>query len=82
MIFLTTMVSTSLLFLYCYFGKIATDSFEAMADTLYDTDWTALPIELQKFLIIMIGSAQQKLYYHGFGIVNLDLATFVTVSIL
>lgn len=81
MIFLTVMVSTSLLFWYCYFGKIATDSFEAMSDCLYESDWPSLPIELQKYFIIMIANAQRKVHYHGFGIVKLDLEAFTKVWI-
>lgn len=79
MVILITMVSTSLLFWYCYFGKIATDSFEAMADCLYESNWQSLPIELQKYFIIMIANAQRKLYYHGFGVVKLDLEAFTKV---
>lgn len=56
-------------FLYCYFGKSATDSY-----------WQKLPIELQKYLILMIANMQRPLYYHGFGIAVLDLETFIKVK--
>lgn len=79
MLLMITVVSTSLLFFYCYFGKIATDSLEGMADCLFESNWHELPIELQKYFLIMIGNAQRKLHYHGFGIVRLDLEAFSKV---
>lgn len=77
---LTIVVSMSLLFLYCYYGKIATDSFEEMADCLYQSNWQSLPIELQKYIVFMIANAQRPIIYHGFGVVNLDLQTFTKVN--
>lgn len=68
------------MFIFCYYGKIATESFENMADTLYEASWPDLPIELQKYFIVMIGNAQQPLYYHGFGMAILNLQTFTKVS--
>lgn len=67
-------------FLYCYFGKSATDSYAKMADRLFESDWQKLPIELQKYLILMIANMQRPLYYHGFGIAALDLETFIKVK--
>lgn len=68
------------LFLYCYFGKMATHSFEKMASCLYRANWHYFPIELQKYYVIMIGNAQRPLYYHGFGVAILNLETFTKVS--
>lgn len=76
LIFLT---SVSILFIYCYYGKIATDSYGGIADALYQANWQDLPIEYQKYFIIMIANAQRPLYYHGFNVVVLDLGTFTTV---
>lgn len=80
MIFLTTMVSTSLLFFYCFFGKIATDTYGQMSDCLFQSNWFELPIEQQKFFIVMIANAQRELVYQGFGIVTLNLETFTKVN--
>lgn len=51
-----------------------------MSVCLYGLDWQKLPVKLQKYLIIMIGNMQIPVYYHGFGVVCLDLMTFVAVS--
>lgn len=75
-----TLFGASSLFLYCFFGKLATESHEHLANCLYEANWLALPVKLQKYFIIMIENSQQPLYYHGFGVVVLDLDTFTNVS--
>lgn len=67
------------LFIYCYFGELATGSFEKMSDSLDDIDWYELPIELQRYFILMKANMQKPLHYHGFGVANLSLNTFITV---
>lgn len=69
-------------FIYCYFGKLATKSFEDMPDLLYESNWQTFPIRLQKYIILMIGNMQRPLYYHGFGMVLLDLGTFSKVRVV
>lgn len=82
-LFVLMLVSINILnlFLYCFFGKMATDSFKEMSICLYKTNWQNLPIDLQKFVVLMIGNAQRPLYYHGFGVAILDLETFTKVRI-
>lgn len=59
---------------------LATDSFEQMSNCLYyDSNWFDLPVELQKYLIVMIAYMQKPLYYHGFEVAKLDLRTFIQV---
>lgn len=76
---LGVVVSTSLLFLYCFFGKLATDSYLRIGDLVYESNWQDIPVELQKYLILMIFNMQKSLKYHGFGIAVLDLITFTSV---
>lgn len=71
----------SILFLHCYFGKLATDSFLNMTDCLFECNWQDLPIELQKYFIMLIENAQRPLYYHGFKIAVIDLVTFAKVKL-
>lgn len=67
------------LFVYCFFGKLATESFESMADCLYETNWPEQPIELQKNLILLIANMQKSLHYRGFEVANMELETFTKV---
>lgn len=73
-------LSMSILFIYCYFGKIATNSFAKMSDFVYlKMKWHNLPIKLQKYVILMIGNMQQPIFYHGFYVAVVDLNTFIRV---
>lgn len=72
--------SVLLLFFYCYCGRVATESFEMMSDALYEANWHKLPIQQQKYFILMIKNAQRPLYYHGSGVAILNLQTFTKVS--
>lgn len=67
------------LFIYCYFGKLATESFENMANHFFESNWYELPIDLQKYFVMMIGNAQRPIHYHGSGIAILNLDTFKNV---
>lgn len=78
----TTSVSMSNLFLFCYFGKLGTESYEMMADCIYlYMNWHELPIGLQKYFILMLANMQEPLYYQGFGVTKsrLELETFIGV---
>lgn len=50
-----------------------------VADLLFQANWQALPIKLQKYIIVMIASAQRTLYFDGFGIVVLNLEAYTQV---
>lgn len=80
-LFLFTGIFDILLILcYCFFGKIATESFQEMADHLYEVDWQDVRIDLQKYYVLMIQNAHCPIYYHGFHLIILDLNTFTRVS--
>lgn len=81
-VLMVIMYSFSILFLYCFLGKFATDNFGGMSDCLYNADWYELTVGLQKYFIIMIRNTQKPLYYHGLGIVVLNLETFCKVRII
>lgn len=68
------------LFLYCFFGKLATDSYAEMAECMYETNWQDAPTELQKYLILMIANMQKPRQFHGFNVTLIDLQTFTNVS--
>lgn len=72
-------VGVSILFLYCYFGKVATESYEKMVDCMYESNWNELSPHLQKYIVVMMANAQRTIYYHGFGVAVLNLGTFTKV---
>lgn len=68
------------LFLFSFFGKMATESYEKMAISLFESDWPKLPVHLQRFVLLMIQNAQIPLQYHGFHVISLNLETYSKVS--
>lgn len=78
--FIAIAVGCSNVYVYCNFGKIATQSYANMSRYLFESNWIEQPIEFQKYFILMIGNTQRALHYHGFGISVLNLETFSTVS--
>ena len=73
------LASTANLFLYCYFGTLATESYENMADCIFESNWLKLPVDSRKYLIVMIANAQRRIYYHGFGLAYLRMMTYTSV---
>lgn len=67
------------LFLYCYFGEKSHQAYADLADIFYAANWTHLPVNLQKYFVVMIGNAQPEIFYHGFGVAYLNLNTFLRV---
>lgn len=67
------------LFVYCFLGKLASENYFKMSDCLYDFDWKRLPVNLQKYFILMIQNTQKPIYYHGFGVCILNLEMFTKV---
>lgn len=67
--------------LFCFFGKLATENFSRMVNNLFDSDWPNLPVKLQKSFILMIGNAQRPFYFHGLGLIVLNLESFASVRI-
>lgn len=80
MMFITLSAGLSHLFVYCFFGKLATESFEKMAYCLYESNWYGLSVDLQKNFILMIENAQIPIFYHGFEMLVLNLETFTQVN--
>lgn len=76
---LTSSIGMSTLLLYCYYGKLATDSYEKTPSLVFEMDWYKQSYKVQQYLILMIANMQKPIYYHGFEVVKLDLETFVTV---
>lgn len=81
MVLLVAVLENSILFLLCFFGKIATDSFAEMGDIFYGADWQNLSPALQRYFVVIIANAQQPLYYDGFGVAILNLEMFQRVSL-
>lgn len=76
----TIALSAFNIFLYCYFGKLATDYYAKYADCLFESNWLALPMDIRKTYVMMIMYARKPLVYHGGNIIVLNLETFLKVN--
>lgn len=82
LLFIALSTSSLSLLLFCFFGEIATESYEKMSKSLFESDWQNMPIGLQKYVMLMIGNSQIPLCYHAFHVVTLDLETFSKVGLV
>lgn len=80
LILLLLVTCAVILFLLCFFGKLAHENFLNMSDCLFECNWLVYPINIKKYILFMIMNTQRPIYYHGFGIAVLDLITFLKVS--
>lgn len=80
MVLMALLVSGANLFFYCYYGNRSTNDYAQMSHILYESNWNELPVELQKFVKMMIANAQRPLFYHGFHLVILNLETYLKVN--
>lgn len=67
------------MFIFNYYGKIATESFEKMGECVFECDWYEFPFNFQKNFVLMIAITKKPLRYHGCGLMPLSLDTFRTV---
>lgn len=74
-------MSTGNILLYCFVGSLTTSIFWRNADSAYESRWYAFPIDLQKYVILVLVDAQHTIIFDGFGIIDLDLIFFMKVII-
>lgn len=72
-------MSSGNIFLYCYVGSTTTDNFLQYADTTYESLWYKFPVDLQKYLRLIIADAQHRRVFKGLGIIDLNLIVFAGV---
>lgn len=72
-------MSTGTVLLYCWMGSFTTNQFFRFTDASYESMWYKFPVDLRKYLRLIIINAQRPRVYHGFRFIDLSLVTFVTV---
>lgn len=73
-------LAMSNLYIYCRFGKEATDYYLRYGDEIYKLQWIDMLDEnLKKIVLLIIQNAQRPLNYHGFNCIYLNLETFAKV---
>lgn len=72
-------LSTGIVLLFCYIGSMTSISFLGFGDTSYESNWLKMPINLQRFIQLIIADAQRPLIFTGMGLVDLNLRAFAKV---
>lgn len=73
-------LSVTNLYFYCYAGASVTINCLQYSDIIFETDWHVMPIYLQKYLILMVQSANFPRVLSGYGFLDLNLESFTRVS--
>lgn len=79
-ILFATIESLSNLYVYCYFGDYTSSSFEMYPQYLFEMRWYQLPIEFQRYLVLMIANGQLPLQYDGFRLVIINRGIYIKVN--
>lgn len=67
------------IFVYCYFGQQVTSKFAEVHPVIYEMHWHEYPVDLQKYLILMLMRSQRTFSFKGY-MTTCSLATFKAVS--
>lgn len=74
------LLSTGVVFIYCYMGTFTTDQFQLYADISYKSMWYKFPVRLQKYYVFILADSQRPRYFNGLGFIDLNLVTFAKVK--
>lgn len=67
------------LYLYCYFGDFTTGNFSQFPRYFFQSKWYKLPAHYQKYYILIVANSNIQIAFVGFGVVTLNLETFMKV---
>lgn len=74
------MIETIFCYVLCYFGTEIPHIAMKFATIAYDSMWYMYPIKEQELMKIVIQRSQQPIKFNGYGIINCNLAMFLSVS--
>lgn len=61
---------------FCYFANLVTDRILMLRDSVYGLNWSDQPMEMQKFVILMMARTQERVYFSGLGLISCSLEIF------
>ncbi|XP_063925640.1 odorant receptor 4-like [Zophobas morio] len=67
------------IFIYCWFGEEVQVKSSQIPYSAFESDWTGIPIEAKKNLLIFIMRAQKPIKMSAINLFSLSLATFTTI---
>lgn len=67
---------------YCYFASTLIDRLEKMPTQIFISNWHLLSLTQQKKISLMIGFAQRRRRFSGYGMITCSMETFLKVFVL
>lgn len=67
-------------YLICNIGESITGTFEDFHEVIFGMEWHSCPIELQKYLVIMLAITQQPVIMQGIFSLDCSRITFKRVN--
>lgn len=67
-------------FLFCYFANLATDHVSAIGDVAYCLNWFDHPVEMQKYLILIVARSHDRIYFTGLDLIPCTIEVFGKVT--
>lgn len=62
--------------IFCYFANWASDRVEENGDTVYDLNWRDYPVDMQKYVVLMLARSQERIEFNGLGLAKCTLESF------
>lgn len=68
------------IFLFCELGEHVSGQFNDLNDAIYQSEWYAFPIEVQRMLPILLMATQHQVVLQGFGNLSCIRESFKKVT--
>lgn len=66
-------------FILCNYGTFITERILSNDFAAYNAKWFNYPLDLRKFIILIVAQSQAKINISGFGLIRCNLETFAKV---
>lgn len=66
---------------FCYFANSVADHVSENADIAYGLNWFDHPVAMQKYVILIIVRANERIEFSGFGLITCSMEMFEEVCI-
>lgn len=66
---------------FCYFGDMASNRLSSIGLAVYAANWYDYPVQLQRFIVLMISRSGKPAYFNAFDVINCSLEVFGKVVI-
>lgn len=70
---------TFMFYLLCYFGEIVTEAFAKLHFSIYERSWYLYPLDLRRYMVLMILATETPIYFNGFGPLQCSCEAFKKV---